>query len=297
MGPDSAISDLYFDLVAKSVTNAFYQEDYWLTLPAGSSQYAEILADVVGEFKDHPDFERSMMLAVMTPDRLKGYMTMMGRPCHTMGSIGAVQNVRDLLMSIIRDEIPGDFIETGVWRGGLCILAKAAFTAYGQPDRKVFIADSFQGLPEPDRNESLDDAIAYSMARKLNFLAVKRSYVEGLFRQYNLMDDRVHFLEGWFKDTLPNAPIERLAILRLDGDWYESTRDSLVNLYEKISPGGYVIIDDYGLPVGCRRAVDEYREKHGIEEPIQWVDEAVVFWRKKSVRSTRSPASPRAEGP
>ena len=96
-----------------------------------------------------------------------------------------------------------------------------------------------------------------------------------------LLDAQVCFLPGWFRDTLPKAPIERLALMRLDGDWYESTRDALENLYPKLSPGGFAIIDDYGIPIGCRRAVDEYRQRHAIQEPLTWVNGATVYWRRE----------------
>ena len=98
------------------------------------------------------------------------------------------------------------------------------------------------------------------------------------FRRYGLLDDEVEFLEGWFKDTLPAAPIERLAILRLDGDMYGSTMETLEALYDKVGPGGFVIVDDYILP-GCRKAVDDFRAARGIAAPMTDVDGAAVFWR------------------
>ncbi|MCX6702924.1 MAG: macrocin O-methyltransferase, partial [Candidatus Wolfebacteria bacterium] len=93
------------------------------------------------------------------------------------------------------------------------------------------------------------------------------------------LDDRVVFLRGWFKDTLPNAPIKKLAVLRLDGDMYGSTMDALENLYHKLSPGGYCIIDDYSLK-NCGRAVDNFREKNKISSPLVWIDYDGVYWRK-----------------
>jgi len=112
-------------------------------------------------------------------------------------------------------------------------------------------------------------------------LAIPRSDVEELFERYDLLDERVRFLEGWFKDTLPAAPIERLALMRLDGDLYESTMDALVHLYHKLSTGGFVIIDDYGILEPCRRAVNEFRETRGIQSAIQIIDRSGVYWRKE----------------
>jgi len=103
--------------------------------------------------------------------------------------------------------------------------------------------------------------------------------VERNFAKYGLLDDRVIFLQGWFRDTLPTAPIGKLAILRLDGDMYGSTMDALENLYPKLSPGGFCIIDDFFLGP-CRLAVEEYRLAHGIDEEIRIIDSCSAYWRK-----------------
>ena len=94
-----------------------------------------------------------------------------------------------------------------------------------------------------------------------------------------MLDNRVKFLEGWFRDTLPTAPVEKLAVLRLDGDLYESTILALDSLYPKLSPGGFVIIDDYILEF-CRKAVEDYRAKHGITDEMIQIDRTAVFWKK-----------------
>jgi O-methyltransferase len=103
--------------------------------------------------------------------------------------------------------------------------------------------------------------------------------VKRTFESYGLLDDRVRFLPGWFKDTLHAAPIERLALLRLDGDIYESTMDALVALYEKLVPGGYLIVDDFFVPT-CKKAIEEFRAARGITEPIVTIDWAGAYWRK-----------------
>ena len=102
------------------------------------------------------------------------------------------------------------------------------------------------------------------------------------FAKYGLLDDRVVFLKGWFKDTLRAAPIERLAVLRLDGDMYESTMDALTALYDKVSAGGFVIIDDYGCIEACRRAVHDFRDARGIADKIVDIDGWGVYWRKSA---------------
>ncbi|GIZ52085.1 TylF/MycF/NovP-related O-methyltransferase [Noviherbaspirillum aridicola] len=198
----------------------------------------------------------------------------------TMCAPVLVDHVHACVMQVILSQVPGDFIETGVWKGGIPVLMRGILKAYGITDRKVWVADSFQGLPRPDPEKNLDDAIWFHLLGPLDHLRISLDQVRSVFRKYDLLDEQVCFLAGWFGETLPAAPIERLALMRLDGDWYDSTRDALEALYPKLSPGGWVIVDDYGLPFGCRQAVDEYRAAHGITEPLRAVNEQTVCWRK-----------------
>jgi O-methyltransferase len=113
------------------------------------------------------------------------------------------------------------------------------------------------------------------------FLKVSLEQVRRNFARFDLLDDaRIKFLKGWFKDTIASAPIERLAVLRLDGDLYESTMDVLRPLYAKVSPGGFVIVDDYFAWAGCRKAVDEFRAANGISAAITRIDWTGAYWRK-----------------
>ena len=170
-----------------------------------------------------------------------------------------------------RKWVPGDFIETGVWRGGSTILMKAVLKAYGDTTRIVWVADSFEGLPKP--NAALYPADVLDQHHTFEELAVPMEEVAENFRRFCLLDENVKFLKGWFKDTLSSAPIKRLALMRLDGDMYESTMDALLALYPRLSIGGFVIIDDYGCIEACRQAVDDYRNKQNIQDkliPIDW---------------------------
>jgi O-methyltransferase len=200
-------------------------------------------------------------------------------PEHAQTMIGTVRmrNVRFLLEKIIENGIPGDVIETGVWRGGACIYMRAILLAYDQTDRKVWVADSFAGLPpaDPERYPVDSGDIHHTFEQ----LAISLEEVQANFSRYGLLDPNVRFLKGWFKDTLPLAPIERLALLRLDGDMYSSTIEALDALYHKVSPGGFVIVDDFILPP-CRKAVEEFRARHGINDALQEVDGAAVYWQK-----------------
>jgi hypothetical protein len=190
-----------------------------------------------------------------------------------------MRNLRNLVEAALQLGVEGDFVETGVWRGGACIYVKAIFEALGEQSRKVFVADSFRGLPPPD--ESLYPADAGDTHFTYPELAISREVVEANFRRFGLLDDRVIFIEGWFKETLPSAPIEKLCVLRLDGDLYESTIVALDALYDKVSPGGFVIIDDY-LLAPCAKAVTDFRSKRGISEPLHDVDGAAVWWQVPS---------------
>jgi O-methyltransferase len=148
--------------------------------------------------------------------------------------------------------------------------------AYGDDKRRVFVADSFAGLPSPDPENFPADAgdRHHTYAQ----LQVSRADVENNFRRFGLLDERVVFLEGWFKDTLPKAPVDKLAVLRLDGDMYESTIEAMDALYHKVSYGGFVIVDDYIL-APCAQAVHEFRDGHGITSPILPIDGTGTYWR------------------
>jgi O-methyltransferase len=196
---------------------------------------------------------------------------------HTMIGLKRLRNLRSLISQVFEDRIPGDFIETGVWRGGACIYMRALLMAYGATDRRVWVADSFAGLPPP--NPERYPADAGSILHKIGLIAVSLEEVKKNFAKYDMLDEQVVFLNGWFKDTLPHAPIEKLAILRLDGDMYESTTQALDSLYPKLSPGGFVIIDDYIL-IPCRKAVDDFRARNGIADIVQDIDGIASFWRK-----------------
>jgi Macrocin-O-methyltransferase (TylF) len=198
----------------------------------------------------------------------------------TMIGLKRLDNVQHCVTDVIRRGIPGDLIETGVWRGGSTIFMRAILKALGDQDRTVWVADSFEGLPKP--NATTYAADAKDTHYLLDQLRVSVDQVKANFAKYGLLDDQVQFLKGWFKDTLHVAPIEKLAVLRLDGDMYESTMDAFRALYHKLSPGGYCIVDDYGAVKSCKQATHDFRDQHGITETIQQVDWTGVFWQKRS---------------
>ncbi len=205
----------------------------------------------------------------------------------TMVGRARLDNVHKLVRRVIRDGVPGDLVETGVWRGGTIILMRAILAAYNDAERCVWGCDSFEGLPPPRIDEYPDDAWFLTSDSQRDQLAsaalcVPLEQVKANFARYGLLDERVKFLEGWFADTLPAAPIDRIAVLRLDGDLYESTMDALVNLEEKVTPGGYIIVDDYNSLDACRNAVEKYRADHGITDEIHRIDWTGVWWQKSA---------------
>jgi O-methyltransferase len=196
---------------------------------------------------------------------------------HTMIGRARLENLATCLESIRRSGVPGDFIECGVWRGGTTIFMRGFLKVFRITDRLVWVADSFAGPPPASLPQDQGDNLS---AAKYPMLAISLETVQDLFARYDLLDGQVRFLPGWFKDTLPRAPIERLALLRIDGDLYESTWDALSMLYPRLCVGGFVIVDDYYCIPACRQAVDEYRQRAGITTPLEAVDWTGVFWQK-----------------
>lgn len=195
----------------------------------------------------------------------------------TMVGHKRLDNIQYCLETVITDRVKGDVIETGVWRGGAMMFAKAVLMKHGDLDRKIWCADSFEGLPRQfgkDIEIGADPDLSGS-----TYLAVDQKDVMSNFEMFGLLDQNVKFLKGWFHDTLPNAPIDTLSVVRLDGDLYESTMNALQNLYPKIASGGFLIIDDYQSWKGCKQAVDDYRKTHKIDIPIELIDQHGAFWR------------------
>jgi hypothetical protein len=205
--------------------------------------------------------------------------------CLSMLPLARFDNIQACITETIRRDIPGDLIETGVWRGGATIFMRAVLKAYEVTDRVVWVADSFEGLPEPDAEKYPIEAKVHAgpvMRKVYDHFAASLDEVQRNFLAYGLLDDQVRFVKGWFKDTLASAPIEALSVMRLDGDYYESTMDALVNLYDKLSIGGYAIIDDYGEEswTYCRKAVDTFRDQRQIKDPMFRIDSKCYFWQR-----------------
>lgn len=194
----------------------------------------------------------------------------------TMAGHKRLDNIRACIETVLADGIPGDFVECGVWRGGCAIFARAVFQVHGVTDRKVWLADSFEGMPAlVTESDKVDVDLS-----ALRYLAVSQRDVEDNFRCFDLLDGQVAFVKGWFSESLPAAPIRHIAVLRLDGDHYSSTMDSLNGLYGRLSKGAFVIVDDYNAYAGCKAAVTEFRQAHGITSALMPIDDTAVYWRE-----------------
>ena len=284
------LSKLYIETLKSSLLNELYIEN--------EARLVQVLAltlnNLEAKFEDiyHPDsglqahiyeskqrgativLNREEKDGSMTPvPELRNYTEL----AHTMIGRKRLDNLQFCIEEVIRSRVPGDLIETGIWRGGATIFMRGVLAAYGITDRRVWAADSFQGVPPPTHPKDAGYDIS---ARVLPVLSVGLEEVQQLFKRYGLLDEQVFFLKGWFKDTLAKAPIEKLAVLRLDGDLYESTMDALNPLYAKVASGGFIIVDDYFAISQCEQAILDFRATHGISDPIHKIDDAAVYWRK-----------------
>jgi hypothetical protein len=264
---------LYLDLVKRSLLNLIYGEKEVIPAVPGGPIKNSILA----AFK-----ARGML--VVRPKPFDPEVRKSGKdwPLYGQSMISQerLDNIQFCVEDVIQKGVPGDMIETGVWRGGATILMRAVLKAYGVTDRTIWVADSFAGLPKPDTEKYPQDE--GDIHHTFDQLIVSREEVAHNFDLYGLLDDQVKFLKGWFRDTLPNAPIEKLAVMRLDGDMYESTMEALESLYPKLSVGGYIIVDDYLHLPNCRKAVHDYRDREGITEEIKTIDWTGVYWRREA---------------
>jgi O-methyltransferase len=260
----NAAADSYLDLLARALTRFGMEQEYRAIRRPSMVQAA--LA------------KRGLALARHTPFDAEAREVGRDWPAEaeTMVGLRRLANIRHCVEQILAGGVPGDFLETGVWRGGASIYLAGVLAAH-QADRQVWLADSFEGLPPPDVARYGKDVADLS---GFDYLAVTVENVRANFEKYHLLGDNIHFVKGWFADTMPTATIEHLALLRLDGDLYSSTMDVLVPMYDKVSPGGFVIVDDYGALAECEQAVTDFRRERGISDEIIPIDWCGAYWRK-----------------
>ena len=270
--------DLYLDLLKRALINTLYLEDeeriyYLRQCLRGEAQFDyQTLHNVRQEYPEvHEEYLRSRRIGQFPYRDIhnSGFN-------HSMIGQLRMDNLHQCMEIIRHERISGDLMECGVWRGGACIFMQGYLRVYGMTKRRVFLADSFEGLPRPENNDSMDLS-----KDKFPELAVGRAEVERHFEHYDLLDENVIFLAGWFNETLPTAPTYQLALLRLDGDLYDSTMEPLVHQYKNVVSGGIVIVDDYNNLPECRAAVRDFFSTRGEALPEhEEVDWTAIWWRK-----------------
>lgn len=210
---------------------------------------------------------------------------------HTMTRPVRAKALWRICRQVLQTNVAGDFVECGVWRGGSAGLMGLAMRKFSKsPARKLHLYDSFEGLPAPSKHDgeiaerywqTTTTPLHDSSERCVAGIATVRTL---LFDSLRLQPETVVIHQGWFQETLADLSEgpSKIAVLRLDGDWYESTKVCLEALYARVSPGGAVILDDYYCWEGCRAATDEFRLKAGIQTPMHRIDSEACYWIKES---------------
>jgi hypothetical protein len=204
---------------------------------------------------------------------------------YTMTSLERMMALYQVCRHIEQAGIQGDLVECGVWRGGSAGIMAGVNLRRGRAPRTLWLYDSFEGIPQP-RAEDGPEAAAFAdgMAAgdlvTTNKLVAAESSVLQLLSILGFPREHTRIMKGWFQDTVPAEHPERIAVLRLDGDWYESTKVCLDHLYPRVVEGGVVIVDDYGDWEGCKKAVDEYFQQHGITAMLHHVDRTCRYFIK-----------------
>ena len=278
--PPNASRDRYLWLLKRALVNLINPED---------EQRLWLLSGTAGPPPEPPTQEYLRDIRYLDPDgnahlrRAKRVGTIIhnqpGRYSHTMIGLQGLTAIERFAEALFEHDVPGDFVDAGTCRGGAAILMRALQNAFGESHHRVWVADSFSGVPAS--TSEVDIAAGLDLtASRYPWLAASLEMVRDNFRTYDLLDDRVRFLPGLFADTLTAAPIEQIALMRLDADLYSSTFEVLSALYDRVADNGVVIVDDYGGIKTCRRAVDAFREQRGITAPLQRINWTEVWWRK-----------------
>lgn len=198
---------------------------------------------------------------------------------HSMVGMRRLDHLQGCCQTVLREGIPGDFVETGVWRGGASILMAAILRLSQETQRKLFVCDSFQGLPVPNPKAYPEDQ-GDEHHHWGEYLGVSLEDVKRNFQRYGLLSEQVEFVPGWFSETLDGLKTSKIAVLRLDGDMYESTWDALEALYPRLQPGGFLIVDDYFALANCRKAVEDFFARESEPPRFQPIDAAGAWMQR-----------------
>lgn len=228
-------------------------------------------------------FTFQLLLDTKTPSNYKRVIWQVRN--HSMVNYPRLVNIITTTQQVVKNGIDGDYVECGVWKGGCSALF--AFMAHeeGKNLRTTYLFDSFEGLPQPTIQDGQGAATFAHGKNKGSLKTINKNVgtiedVRSLFKKLGLHNYKI--IKGWFQSTLPEntASINAISILRLDGDWYESTKVCLEYLYDKVSVGGYILVDDYNFWPGCKKAVDEFFAKRNILPNIKRIDASGVSIKK-----------------
>lgn len=266
----------YLELLRRCVTRDLIEEPYSAPRPPASG-IKRFLFGAAGRAL------ASRGLAIVRHDETSAEDRAEGRgwpaQAETMMGLIRMELLQKCLVDVVSRGVEGDFFEAGCWRGGGVIFMLGVLKALGDSSRRVWAADSFRGYPEPTANSFEVDRHLFQRG---DYFSVSRALLEANVRKYGLWDERLRILEGWFSESIPRAPIEKLSFLRIDVDGYEGVRDALTLLYPKLSTSGYVLIEDVRQP-GAKRAMEELFASLGRREEVREVEQkypCAVYWQK-----------------
>lgn len=264
----------YLELLKRALVNWIYPEH---ELQVSYLQGDQVASDRLARSRYLRDISQieADKFAELLEKKKHGFVTVLS---HTLIGLRRLNHLEYCAREIFARGIPGDFFEAGVCQGGASIFLRALQVVWGQEQRRVWAADSFEGLPPATAIQ--DEGLDFTESN-YPWLAFSQERVEDHFRRYDLWSDNVRLVKGWFNETLPDLDCGPLSLLRLDADLYQSTMDVLTNLYDKVVPGGFVVVDDYGAFEACRLAIDEFRLERNIQAPLKWIDWSGVYWRKE----------------
>jgi hypothetical protein len=196
---------------------------------------------------------------------------------YTMTSRRRVFTLIDAVEHVVRHQLPGDFIECGVWKGGSSLAAALTFARLSDLSRDFYLFDTFEGMSAPTEKDGVEAQEGYTATldpkKGSTWCRSPLEEVREVLKLAEYPTEKIHFIQGKVEETLPGAAPEQIAILRLDTDWYESTKHELNTLYPRLIPGGVLLLDDYGFWQGARQAVDEYLAEHKIDAFLHRIDE------------------------
>lgn len=252
---------------SRAILNVYWTIKKILIFPLRFTSY-QILRPMKIPFLDYFDNKRMKLLKIVAPYTKAGYPRM--------------SSLYNLATEIEEKKIEGSFVECGTWKGGCCAIMGGIAKKYGSK-RKTYYIDSFEGMPE---KASEKDGKGTERIQGDTLKASTDDVKELIFDKLDLNKEKNILVKGWFQDTLPKVKndIGKIAILRMDADWYEATIFCLRELYDQIADGGYIIFDDYGTWEGCKKAVHEFVEERKLDVEFEFIGtqkKGVMYFKKK----------------